>query len=149
GGAPPALGAGGGGGGARTLLLQPVLYFPEPILRGQQHRGQLTDQREGKRRIRAHRVIEPVRRDDHQGDRVRGDRGGGAGGVAEERDVTEQLSLREGPEKALLAADQLADLHPTQMEHEGLALGVVSLAEDDGARLERPRWNFPDLPTHE
>jgi len=131
------------------LLLQPILHLAEPVLRGQQHRGQLADQRQGERGIRAHKVIEPVRGDDHEGDRVRGDRGGGAGSVAEEGDVAEQLTLGQGPEETLLTADLLSDLHPAQVEHEGLALGVVSLAEDDRARLERPRRYLPDLAAHE
>ena len=49
--------------------------------------------REGERGIGSHQVIEPVGGDDHQGDRVGGDRGGRAGRVPEERDVPEQLAL--------------------------------------------------------
>src|ERR1700687_1032327 len=94
-------------------------------------------------------MIEPVGGDDHQGDRVGRDRAGRAGRVPEERDVPEQLALGERAQEPLLAADLLADLHASLMHHEGLALGVVSLAEDDRARLEGPRRYLSDLAAHE
>ncbi len=125
-----------------------VLDLAQPVFRGQHARRQVPDQRDGQRRIRPHEVIEAVGGNDHEGDRVGGDRGGRARRVPEQRDVPEQLALGERAQQALLAADLLADVHPADVHHERLALGVVALAKDDVAGLECPGRYFPDRPAH-
>ncbi len=130
------------------FLRLPVFHLAQPVFRGQHPRRQVPDQGQRQRGIRAHQMIEAVGRDDHERDGVGGDRGGRARRIPEQRDVPEQLALGERAEQALLAADELADVHPAGVHHERLALGVVSLAEDDVAGLERPGRYFPDRPAH-
>src|SRR5215467_12283318 len=54
---------------AGRLPAFPSLHLAQPILRGEQHPRQIPDQRDGERGIRAHQVVEPIRRNDHQRDR--------------------------------------------------------------------------------
>src|SRR4030095_12358048 len=133
-----------------ALALSPRAIFEgaRAILRLQHAGGELLAERQRQRGIRATQVLEPVRWDEHQGHRVGGDGIGRAGSVAKEGEIAQELALAQDAEHAVLAAEPLPDLDLALVHHEGLALGVVPLAEDELAGLVGLGRDVSDLAAH-
>src|SRR5262245_55383278 len=137
-----------GGGGAGLGLHRPLFRVARDVLGAEHAVREVLDEGDGEGGIAPDHVVEPVRRDDDQGHCVGGDGRGRAGSVAEQPELAQELALADRIDEALLAGDQLLDLDLADVDHEGLALGVVALSKNDVARVERARRDFTNLTAH-
>ena len=93
-------------------------------------------------------AFEPVGGDEEERDGLGRDGRGGAGGVPEQRQLSEQLALAQHAEERVLPAQVLPDLDLALVDQESLALGVVAFVEYDFAHLERSAGDLSTRTAH-